>query len=68
MLRILFWPFRAVWSFVGLMFSLLGVLVSGIIGFGLMAAGLVLTFTIVGAVVGVPLVLLGGAMMVRSIF
>lgn len=54
MLRVLTWPFRMVWSLVGVIFLGIGKLFSMILGLILAAAGVALSCTIIGAIVGIP--------------
>ena len=62
MLRVLTWPFRMVWSFIGIVFLGIGKLLSMLLGVILAAIGVALCCTIIGAIIGVPLVVLGVAM------
>ena len=68
MLRVLTWPFRMVWSFIGIVFLGIGKLLSMLLGVILGAIGVALCCTIIGAIIGVPLVVLGVAMFLRSLF
>ena len=68
MLRVLTWPFRMVWSFNGIVFLGIGKLLSMLLGVILAAIGVALCCTIIGAIIGVPLVVLGVAMFLRSLF
>ena len=68
MLRVLTWPFRMVWSFIGIDFLGIGKLLSMLLGVILAAIGVALCCTIIGAIIGVPLVVLGVAMFLRSLF
>ncbi|MDD5919531.1 MAG: hypothetical protein PUD73_10670 [bacterium] len=68
MLRVLTWPFRMVWSFVGMIFLGIGKLFSMILGIILAVVGVALSYTIVGAIVGIPLIVLGVTMFFRSLF
>ena len=68
MLRVLTWPFRMVWSLVGIIFLGIGKLLSMILGLILAVVGVALSCTIVGAIIGVPLVVLGVSMFFRSLF
>ena len=68
MLRVLTWPFRMVWSFVGMIFLGIGKLFSMILGIILAVVGVALGCTIVGAIVGIPLIVLGVTMFFRSLF
>lgn len=68
MLRVLTWPFRMVWSFVGMIFLGIGKLFSMILGIILAVVGVALSCTIVGAIAGIPLIVLGVTMFFRSLF
>ena len=68
MLRVLTWSFRMVWSFIGIVFLGIGKLLSMLLGVILAAIGVALCCTIIGAIIGVPLVVLGVAMFLRSLF
>ncbi len=65
---VLLWPFYALWRLVISIIALTGRLVGAILGLALMIVGVVLCLTIVGAIVGIPLILFAGILMVRSIF
>lgn len=67
-MRLLFWPFQMIWSLIGFLFKLFGRLMSAIIGVVFMITGAVLTFTIVGSFIGIPLIILGLLLLIRSIF
>ena len=62
------WPFWAIWRLVMFIIELTGRLVSAILGLVLMITGTILTFTVVGALVGVPLILFGLMLVLRSLF
>ena len=62
------WPFWAVWKLLAGIIVVTGRIVGVILGLVLMIAGAALSVTVVGAVIGVPLVVLGLLLMARSIF
>ncbi len=62
------WPFRAVWRLVTFVLEITGRILCGILGIALVALGSLITLTIVGAPVGVPLVLLGVLLLARALF
>lgn len=68
MMRILTWPFVAAGSLIALILSAVGRIFAFGLGFALAAIGVVLCISVVGLVIGVPLVMFGGGLMVRSIF
>ncbi len=64
----IFWPFVALWDLLAFVLKLTGRLVGVVVGLVLMIAGIVLCFTIVALPVGVPLIVLGFALMLRGVF
>jgi len=66
--RVLLFPFTVMWKLVGFTIKMTGRLAAIILGLILMIVGVVLSFTVVGAVIGIPLVLLGFTMMIRGFF
>ena len=65
---ILLWPFYALWRLVTALLELTGRLVAAVLGVALAVAGGLLTATVVGAPVGIPLLLLGLLLVARSLF
>jgi hypothetical protein len=61
------WPFAALWSLVTGILQLCGRIVAAVLGLILMVAGGLLALTVVGAVVGIPLAILGFMLMLRSV-
>lgn len=68
MLRILAWPFIAAGALIGLILSATGRLLAFVLGLVLSILGVVLCISVVGLVLGVPLTIFGGGLMLRSIF
>lgn len=60
-------PFVALWRLLLGIINLVGRAAAAILGLLLVVAGLALSLTIVGAVVGIPLIILGVLLMARSI-
>ena len=67
-MNILLFPFRAAWWLVSLAFSITGRLIGIIVGGLLLAIGLGLTVTIFMAILGIPLIIIGFLLIVRSLF
>ncbi len=65
---ILLWPFYAVWRLLTFVMSAVGRLLCAVIGIGIMVAGVVLTMTVVGAPVGIPLASVGFLLLIRALF
>jgi hypothetical protein len=65
---VLLWPFVMLWAFVGFVLRAVGRIVCAVLGLALMAAGVALTLTVLGAIVGVPLAAFGLLLLVRALF
>ena len=65
---VLLWPFYAVWRLVTLILSATGRLLAAIVGLTLMIIGLLISATVVGTPIGIPLGLLGFLLLLRSVF
>jgi hypothetical protein len=66
--RWLFWPIRALWHLVSFILSGVGRLVAGVLGFTLLMVGVLLSLTVIGAIIGIPLALVGFLLLLRAIF
>jgi hypothetical protein len=64
----LLWPFWAVWRLVVGVVEVTGRLLAITLGVVLMIAGVILSATIVGAVVGIPLIMFGLLLVVRGLW
>jgi hypothetical protein len=62
----LLWPFVWLWNLVIYIVMLTGRLVAAILGLALVFTGAVLTLTVVGALVGIPLGLVGLLLFIAS--
>ncbi len=62
------WPFVALWRLCAGIVELTGRLVAVLLGVALMIVGVVLSLTVVGAIVGVPLLLFGALVVLRGLF
>ena len=67
-LGLILWPFALVCKGILAIAQLVGRFVALMVGFFLMVVGIILCATIVGAVIGVPMVTLGLLLMARSLF
>lgn len=65
---LLLWPFYAVWRLLTLVLELVGRLVCALLGLGLIAAGVAISLSVVGAIVGIPLASLGFLLLARAVF
>ncbi|MCL4562971.1 MAG: hypothetical protein M1281_20450 [Chloroflexi bacterium] len=64
----LLWPFYALWMLVAGIIRLTGRLVAVILGVVFLIVGGILTVTVVGAVLGIPLMILGFLIILRGFF
>ena len=62
------WPFYAFWRFLTFVLSATGRLVLAVLGIVLMVVGLLITLTVVGAPIGIPLAILGFLLLLRAFF
>jgi hypothetical protein len=61
------WPFAALWEFLAFILKMTGRLVAAVLGFVLMIAGILLTLLVISAPVGIPMIILGFLLMLRSV-
>ncbi len=62
------WPFHALWRLLTYILGVTGRVLAAVIGLVLMMVGLLVSVTVVGAPVGIPLVVLGFLLLLRSVF
>ncbi len=65
---ILLWPFLAIWRLLTFILNVVGRLLCAVLGLGIMIGGAVITMSVVGAPLGIPLAALGFLLLVRAIF
>ena len=65
---ILLWPFYAIWRLLTFILNLVGRLLCALLGLALMAAGVAVALSVIGAPLGVPLAALGFLLLVRALF
>jgi hypothetical protein len=62
------WPLRFLWRMITAIANAIGILRTLLIGLVLMIAGFALTGTIIGAVIGIPLFILGFLLLLRGLW
>lgn len=67
-MKILFFPFIAIWKLFEFFMKLTGKILAIILGLIIMIVGIVLCCTMVGMVVGIPILAFGFLLMVRGFF
>lgn len=67
-MKILFFPFIAIWKLFEFFMKLTGRILAIILGLIIMIVGIVLCCTMVGMVIGIPILVFGFLLMVRGFF
>jgi len=62
------WPFVALWRLLTGILAITGRLVAVVLGLAFVLVGALLSATVVGAIVGVPLLLFGALLVIRGLF
>jgi hypothetical protein len=62
------WPFAAIWKLLAVIVELTGRFVAMVLGIVLILVGVIVSLTIVGAIVGVPLAIVGLLLLFRGMF
>lgn len=62
------WPFVAIWKLLSIIVEMTGRFVAMVLGIVLILVGILVNLTIVGAIVGLPLALIGLLLLLRGIF
>ena len=64
----LLWPFWAIWKLAKGILKLTGRVLSVVFGFILVVIGIIISMTVIGAIIGVPLAGLGVLLIIRGLF
>lgn len=67
MVKLIFLPFTILWTLAIAIIKLTGRLVALIFGFLITIIGILLSLTIVGAIVGIPMILIGVTVIIGSL-
>jgi hypothetical protein len=62
------WPFAKLWDLLAALLKVTGRAAACILGLIFMIGGMLLTITLIGAPVGVPFIIVGFLLVIRSIF
>jgi len=62
------WPFVAIWRLLTWILELTGRLVAIILGAVFILVGVIISLTVIGAIVGVPLAVFGFLLLLRGLF
>jgi len=62
------WPFAAIWKLLAVIVEMTGRFVAMVLGIVFILVGVIVSLTIVGALVGIPLAFVGLLLLLRGIF
>lgn len=62
------WPFAALWKLLAVIVEMTGRFVAMVLGIVFIVVGILVSLTIVGAIVGIPLAVIGLLLLLRGIF
>ncbi len=65
---LILWPFVAIWKLLASIIEFTGRLIAVILGLVFMIIGVILSSTVIGAIIGIPLFILGILLIVRGFF
>jgi hypothetical protein len=62
------WPFAALWKLLAVIVEMTGRFVAMVLGIVFIVVGVIVSLTIVGAIIGVPLAVVGLLLLLRGMF
>jgi hypothetical protein len=62
------WPFAALWKLLSVIVELTGRFVAMALGIVFIVVGVIVSLTIIGAIIGIPLAIIGLLLLLRGIF
>jgi hypothetical protein len=62
------WPFAALWKLLAVIVELTGRFLAMVLGIVFIVVGIIISLTIVGAIVGIPLAVIGLLLLLRGMF
>lgn len=62
------WPFAALWKLIAVIVEMTGRFVAMVLGVVFIIVGVIVSLTIIGAIVGIPLAIIGLLLLLRGIF
>ena len=62
------WPFAAIWKLLAVIVELTGRFVAMVLGLVLILVGVIVSLTVIGAIIGIPLAIVGLLLLLRGIF
>jgi hypothetical protein len=68
MMAVLNWPFKALGSLTTFILEATGRLLAVLLGIALMIVGILVSLTVIGAIISLPMTLLGFALVIRGLY
>jgi hypothetical protein len=62
------WPFAAIWNLVAWIVGITGRMIAVILGLVFLIVGAILTVTVIGAIIGIPMIILGLLLVIRGLW
>ncbi|MEI6291420.1 MAG: hypothetical protein WCP19_13395 [Chloroflexota bacterium] len=62
------WPFWLIWKLLATVVELVGRFTAMVIGMVLILVGILLTLTVIGSIIGIPLAVIGFLLLLKGIF
>ena len=62
------WPFAALWKLLAVIVELTGRFLAMVLGIVFIVVGIIISLTIVGAIIGIPLAIIGLLLLMRGLF
>ena len=62
------WPFAAIWNLVAWIVGLTGRMIAVVLGLVFLIVGALLTITVVGAILGIPMIIFGLLLLIRGLW
>lgn len=64
----IWWPFVAIWKLLSIIVEMTGRFVAMVLGIVLIIVGVLVSLTVIGAIIGIPLATIGLLLLLRGIF
>ena len=62
------WPFATLWKLLAVIVELTGRFLAMVLGIVFIVVGIIISLTIVGAIIGIPLAIIGLLLLMRGLF
>jgi hypothetical protein len=62
------WPFYAIWKLLTLILNITGRIICALLGIAMMVAGVAISMSLIGAIIGIPLASFGFLLAIRALF